>query len=146
MTSALKSGLRTSAAASCHCPAAVTEEPEHNPFNGQIASVKGTLQGQLFEVLNENHLDALAFPTLCYPPRRNGDLLGPADLNNGLAACAGFPALSVRRAAFPLGCNCSAGRGANNGCLRLQACSKRQRGIAEHPSFSVATPRPARCS
>ena len=85
----------------------IIEEPEDNPFNGQMDFIRGTLQAQLFEVLNENDLDALVFPTLCYPPRRNGDLFGPPDLVNGLAACAGFPALSVpmgfTRSGLPLG-------------------------------------------
>jgi amidase len=85
----------------------IIEEPEDNPFNSQMDFVRGGLQAHLFEVLNENDLDALAFPTLCYPPRRNGDLLGPPDLVNGLAACAGFPALSVpmgfTQSGLPLG-------------------------------------------
>jgi Asp-tRNA(Asn)/Glu-tRNA(Gln) amidotransferase A subunit family amidase len=73
----------------------IDETPGENPYRKDMNLVKAKLQAQLLKRLNNNGLDALVFPTFCYPPKRNGDMLGPSDDNNGLAACAGFPALSI---------------------------------------------------
>ena len=85
----------------------IDEDPDDNPYNDYMGGLKGTLQAQLLEILDDNGLDALAFPTLRHPPRRNGDLLGLPNHYNGLAACAGFPALSIpmgfTKAGLPLG-------------------------------------------
>lgn len=86
---------------------AIKELPSENPFRREMDRIQTDLRAQLLQAMDDAGLDALAFPTFCHPPRRNGDLLAPSGNNNAIASCAGFPALSLpmgfTQAGLPLG-------------------------------------------
>lgn len=85
----------------------IDEPPCENPFRGEMDRIQAEIRAALLHAMDDAELDALAFPTLSYPPRRNGDLLAQSGSNNAIASCAGFPALSIpmgfTRAGLPLG-------------------------------------------
>jgi len=74
---------------------ATQERPSDNPFLADMDRIQAEIRTALLQAMDHAQLDALAFPTLSHPPRRNGDLLAPSGSNNAIASCAGFPALSL---------------------------------------------------
>lgn len=73
----------------------IEERPSENPFAEEIQHVERDMRIRLLHAMDKTALSALALPTFSHPPRRNGDLLAPSGSTNAIAACVGFPALSV---------------------------------------------------